>query len=75
VDGAEIGLDLARLRLAGRRELVENDLLEGVAGAQVTEDPGHQNGDRAKQHERRKQLRRETPAHGPRGSSHIEDRQ
>ena len=62
LDRAEVGLDLARLVLAGRRELVEDRLFEGVAGAEVTEHPGHQDGDRAKQDKRREKLCGQAPA-------------
>ena len=62
LDRAEVGLDLARLVLTGGRELVEDRLFEGVAGAEVAEHPGHQDGDRAKQDERREKLCGQAPA-------------
>ena len=64
LDRAEVGFDLARLGLAGGRELVEDRLFEGVAGAEVTEHPGDQDRDRAQQDEGRKQLCGQAPARG-----------
>ena len=64
MDRAEVGFDLARLGLTGGRELVEDCLFEGVAGAEVTEHAGHQDRDRAKQDEGRKQLCGQAPARG-----------
>ena len=64
MDRPEIGLDLARLGLAGGRELVEDRLLQGVAGAKVAQHAGDQDRDRAQQDQGRKQLRGQAPARG-----------
>ena len=64
IDRAEVGLDLARLGLTGGRELVEDRLFQGVAGAEVAEHPGDQDRDRAQQDEGRKQLCGQAPARG-----------
>ena len=64
MDRAEVGLDLARLGLAGGRELVEDRLLQGVAGAKVAQHAGDQDGDRAQQDQGRKQLCGQAPARG-----------
>ena len=66
-DGAEVGLDLARLAFAGGRELVVDRLLKRVAGPQVAQHARDQDGDRAQQDEDRKQLCGQPPARGARG--------
>ena len=64
MDRAEVGLDLARLGLTGGRELVEDRLFQGVAGAEVAEHAGDQDRDRAQQEQGRKQLCGQAPARG-----------
>ena len=64
LDRAEVGFNLARLGLTGGRELVEDYFFEGVAGAEVTEHPGHQHRDGTQQDEGRKQLCGQAPARG-----------
>ena len=63
---AEVGFNLARLGLAGGRELAEDCLFESILCAEVTEHPGHQHRDSAEQDEGCKQLRGQAPACGSR---------
>ena len=67
-DGAEVGLDLARLALAGGRELVVDQFLERVAGPNVAQHARDQDGDSPQQDQDGEQLCRQSPARGTIGA-------
>ena len=66
-DAAEVDLDLVRLGLARRGELVEDRLFERVAGAHVAQHAGDQHGDGAQQDQDGEQLGRQPEARGTTG--------
>ena len=63
MDRAKVGLDLARLGLAGGGELVEDRLFQGFAGAKIAQHPGDQDRDPSEQDEDCKQLGSQAPPH------------
>jgi len=61
-DVAEMLLDLARLGLPRRRELVEDGLLQRLAGPHVTQHAGQQDGERTEQQQGGEELGRQSPS-------------
>ena len=61
-DGAEVGLDLPRLGLPRRGQLVVDRLFECIAAAHIAQHGGNQDGDGAQQDQGGEQLRRQPPA-------------
>jgi hypothetical protein len=63
-DAAEVDLDLVRLGLARRSELVEDRPLQRIAGADIAQHAGDQHRDGAQQDQDGEQLGRQPEARG-----------